>query len=171
MQRWVARDVTPEKVRLSKRSVQNKLPSDRLPKYDSPIRARTISMLNVWNQLVSQECLKVAGASPVLSLVALCCVIRTAIVTAIITIATIGNPYGNCVGNLLSEIQIAVVRRQKRKQCTAIKYVDCWIALLGMLFIALRKHNEDVKISADRFGFQSQVVGAADPLQETRVQS
>ena len=169
MQRRVARDVTPEKARFSKRSVQNKLPSDRLPKYDSPIRARAISMLNVWNQLVSQEYLKVAGTSPVLPLVTLCSVIRTAKVTALITIATVGNPYSYCVRNLLSEIQIAVVRRQKRKQSTAIKYVDCWIALLGMLFIALRKHNEEVKISAERFGFQSLVVGVAHPLQETRV--
>ena len=171
MQRRVTGYVTPEKIWAGQRSIQNELTTKGLTEYYSPVEPRAIGAFNVRNQLIADEALKHTGTSPIIPLVRLCSEIRAAIVAALETIAAIRNPDNYYLRYLVFGIQLTVIRHQEWKKCPAVKNVNRWIALIRMLFISVRKHDENVIIPGNSLGIKSQIVGVAHPLQETGLQS
>ena len=144
MQCRITSYVPPKQIWFSQCRIQYELSTDRLPEYDSTIGAGWVTALNKWQQLFTQELLKLAGSAPVISLRRLRRVVGTAIISTVEIIASVRNANNNRVWNFFSQSQVTVIRRQEWKQRAAVQKINRRLSVIGGLIVSIRQHHVDV---------------------------
>ncbi len=121
MQRRITGDMTPKRIGLSERGVQNKLPADRLAEDNALRGIGLIALFYEGHEFVAQEGLELVGTTPIVAFARLCRVICTAIIALFIRSATLRDSDNDCFGHFTTGVQISAVRCKQRKQATTIK--------------------------------------------------